>query len=124
MKTEDQMSTILSFAEREKEKNVAAAALHVDQLEHQAESMEAQFAKELAIVEAAQKVVEVVVNKEIFVEVYVLPSGAPGGPPGWQLTRLPVASGANMDGRHGTVHRSFCGNNSVSKHAAMPECQG
>ena len=81
MKTEDQMSTIISFAEREKEKNVAAAALHVFQLEHQAESMEAQFAKELAIVEAAQKVVEVVVNKEIIVEVDVLPSGAPRPPP-------------------------------------------
>ena len=81
MKTEDQMGTIISFAEREKGKNVAAAALHVDQLEHQAESMEAQFAKELAIVEAAQKVVEVVVNKEIFVEVDVLPSGAPRPPP-------------------------------------------
>jgi hypothetical protein len=91
MKTEDQMSKLISFAEREKEKNQAAAALHVDQLEHQAESMEAQFLKELAIVEAAQKVVEVlvekkvvetvVVNKEIFVEVDVLPSGAPRPPP-------------------------------------------
>ena len=50
MKTEDQMSTIIAFAEREKEKNVAAAALHADQLEHQAESMEAEFSKELAIV--------------------------------------------------------------------------
>jgi hypothetical protein len=91
MKTEDQMSKLISFAEREKEKNEAAAALHVDQLEHQAESMEAQFLTELAKVEAAQKVVEVlvekkvvevvVVNKEIYVEVDVLPEGAPRPPP-------------------------------------------
>jgi hypothetical protein len=81
---------MLAIAEREQAKNTAAAAIHQEELKHQARSMEAQWKLEMEhqteVVAALAKiavpeVVEVVVEKQIFVEVEVLPPGAERPPP-------------------------------------------
>ena len=81
---------------------------------------------------------EVVVLQEVkvFVEVDVLPDGVERPPPlfkggqsihqwwaGWMSGAYETPAGIRLDGRLGTVLRSIRENNSVSKHAAMPECQ-
>ena len=90
MGMEDALSGLIAVAEREKAKNTAAAAIHQEELEHQARSMEAQWKLEMEhqteVVAALAKiavpeVVEVVVEKQIFVEVEVLHAGAERPPP-------------------------------------------
>ena len=137
MGIEDALSGLRAVAEREKAAKDAAELMHQAELESQAEAMEREFSyaiarsKTIEVIVEKQVVVEKEVYRDVFVEVEVLHEGAERPPPlfkGGQSVHqwwasLHPESKANMDGRHGSVHRSFRGNNSVSKHAAMPECQ-
>ena len=135
MEMEDMMSGLRTFAEREKEKSDAATELHLAEMDHQ---MEAAITAKIEIERLASPRFASQRFAVVEVEVEVLPPGAQsrrrcseednrstnGGPLGWrEHSKVQPESRANMDGRHGTAHRSFRGNNSVSKHASMPECQ-